>query len=96
MAPRRFWTKGKSPCWSLQVASWLGSNLSAQEFCRQRHLSIRTFDLWIHHLVSSGTSVNVRWLSPNDEDWTTHNGSGRMLLRPRLMIYSCSAMGINR
>ncbi|TPI67113.1 hypothetical protein [Mesorhizobium sp. B2-8-9] len=53
MAPRRSWTKAKSLYRSLQVASWLGSNLSAQEFCRQRHLSINTFDLWMDHLVSS-------------------------------------------
>ncbi|MDX8525900.1 hypothetical protein RFM68_15410 [Mesorhizobium sp. MSK_1335] len=54
MPLRRSWAKANSPYWSSQVACWLSSNLSAQEFCRQRDLSITTFELWMHHLVSSG------------------------------------------
>ncbi|MBZ9742241.1 IS66 family insertion sequence element accessory protein TnpA [Mesorhizobium sp. CO1-1-4] len=50
---RRSWDKANSPYWSSHVASWFRSNLSAQEFCRRRDLSIRTFELWMHHLVSS-------------------------------------------
>ncbi|MEZ2329026.1 transposase [Mesorhizobium sp. RCC_202] len=53
MAPRRSWANANSPYWSSQVASWLSSDLSAQEFCRQRDLSIRTFELWTRHLVSA-------------------------------------------
>ncbi|BCM21066.1 hypothetical protein [Mesorhizobium sp. J8] len=53
MAPRRNWAKAKSLYRSLQVASWLGSSVSAQEFCRQRQLSVRTFDPSIDHLASS-------------------------------------------
>ncbi|ESY65567.1 MULTISPECIES: transposase [Mesorhizobium] len=53
MAPRRSWAKANSPYWSSQVASWLSSDLSAQEFCRQRDLSVRTFELWTRHLVSA-------------------------------------------
>lgn len=53
MAPRRSWAKPNSPYWSSPVARWPSSNLSAQEFCRQRDLSIRTFELWTRHLVSA-------------------------------------------
>ena len=53
MAPRRSWAKANSPYWSSQVASWLRSDISAQEFCRQRDLSTRIFELWMRHLVSS-------------------------------------------
>lgn len=60
MAPRRSWAKANSPCRLSQVACWLSGNVSAQEFCRQRDLSIRTFDLWMHHMVSSGDCANAR------------------------------------
>ncbi|MER9526115.1 transposase [Mesorhizobium sp. M0292] len=53
MAPRRSWAKANSPYWSSQVASWLSSDLSAQEFCRQRDHSTRIFELWTRHLVSA-------------------------------------------
>jgi transposase-like protein len=53
MAPRRSWTNANNPYWSTHVATWYRGHQEAEEYCRQRKLSIVTFKQWARHLVGS-------------------------------------------
>lgn len=50
--PRRSWDNANNPYWSTHVATRYRGRFEAEEYCRRRKLSTRTFALWVRHLVS--------------------------------------------